>query len=49
VFPSLETWPELTIAQLEEYGVGRAETVTVMIEYLVGKGDTEAVSTVAGK
>jgi hypothetical protein len=49
VFPSLETWPELTIAQLEEYGVGRAETVTVMIEYLVGKGDTEAASTVAGK
>ena len=49
VFPSLETWPELTIAQLEEYGVGRAETVTVMIEYLVGKGDTEAVSTVAAK
>ena len=49
VFPSLDTWPELTIAQLEEYGVQRKDTVTVMIEYLVGRGDTEAASTVAGR
>ena len=48
VFPSLDTWPELTIAQLEEFGLSRTETVTAMIEYLVGKGETEAASTVAG-
>jgi len=53
IFPAMmdgqgSSWPELVIAQLEEYGVGRSQTVTAMIEYLVGHGQTEAASTVAG-
>jgi len=53
IFPTMmdgqgNSWPELVIAQLEEFGVGRSQTVTAMIEYLVGHGQTEAASTVAG-
>jgi len=48
IFPLVDTWPELTVAQLEEAGLPRDKTVTPMIEYLVGRGETEAAATVAG-
>jgi len=48
IFPLLDTWPELTIAQLEDYGLSRDQTVTPMIEYLVGRGESESAATVAG-
>ena len=48
IFPMLNTWPELSIAQLEDYGLSRDQTVTPMIEYLVGRGETESAGTVAG-
>ena len=48
VFSQLDTWPELTIAQLEDYGLERDQTVTPMIEYLIGRGETESAATVAG-
>ena len=48
IFPQLDTWPEITIAQLEDYGLERDQTVTPMIEYLIGRGETEAAATVAG-
>ena len=48
IFPMLDTWPELSIAQLEDYGLSRDQTVTPMIEYLVGRGETESAGTVAG-
>ena len=48
VFPSLESWPELVVASLEECGLGREVTTTPMVEWLVGKGRTEAAATVAG-
>jgi len=48
VFPSLDSWPELVVASLEEVGVGREATTTPMVEWLVGQGRTEAAATVAG-
>ena len=48
VFPSLESWPELVVASLEECGLGREVTTTPMVEWLVGNGRTEAAATVAG-
>jgi len=48
VFPSLDSWPELVVASLEECGLGREVTTTPMVEWLVGKGRTEAAATVAG-
>jgi len=48
IFPLVDTWPELTVAQLEDCGLARDKTVTPMIEYLVGRGETEAAGTVAG-
>jgi hypothetical protein len=48
VFPHVDnTWPELTVAQLEDQGLGRAHTVTPLIEFLVGQGKAEAAATVA--
>jgi len=48
VFPNINSWPELVVTSLEEAGVGREETVTPMVEWLVGQGRTEAAGTVAG-
>jgi len=48
IFPKLENWPELVIANLEEVGLDRSLTTTPMIEWLVGQGKTEAASVVAG-
>ena len=48
IFPSLESWPELVVASLEECGLGREVSTTPMVEWLVGKGRTEAAATVAG-
>jgi len=48
VFPNIDSWPELVVTSLEEVGVGRGETVTPMVEWLVGQGRTEAAGTVAG-
>lgn len=48
IFPLLDTWPELCIAQLEEYGLGRDQTVTPIIEFLVGQGKSDMAATVAG-
>lgn len=48
VFPNIDSWPELVVTSLEEVGVGRNETVTPMVEWLVGQGRTEAAGTVAG-
>jgi len=48
VFPNIDSWPELVVTSLEEAGVGREETVTPMVEWLVGQGRTEAAGTVAG-
>ena len=49
VFPHMDnTWPELTVAQLEDQGLGRAATVTPLIEFLVGQGKAEGAAGVAG-
>jgi len=48
IFPNINSWPELVITSLEEVGVGREETVTPIIEWLVGQGKTEAAGTIAG-
>ena len=48
VFPNIDSWPELVVTSLEEAGVGREETVTPLVEWLVGEGKTEAAGTVAG-
>lgn len=48
IFPHMDnTWPELTVAQLEDQGLGRTATVTPLIEFLVGQGKAEAAATVA--
>jgi len=48
IFPNIDSWPELVVTSLEEVGVGRGETVTPLVEWLVGQGRTEAAGTVAG-
>jgi len=48
IFPQLDSWPELVIANLEEAGMKRDVTTTPMVEWLVGQGKTEAAATVAG-
>jgi len=48
IFPNIHNWPELVITSLEEAGVERTETVTPLVEWLIGQGKTEAASTLAG-
>jgi len=48
IFPKIDSWPELLVTSLEEAGVGREASVTPLVEWLVGEGNTEAAATVAG-
>ena len=41
VFHNIDSWPQLVVTSLEEAGVGREETVTPLVEWLVGQGRSE--------
>ena len=41
IFPNLHNWPELVVASLEDIGVERKASVTMVMEWLIGQGRGE--------
>ena len=41
IFPNLHNWPELVVTSLEDIGVERKASVTMVMEWLIGQGSGE--------